>query len=577
VKTLIPIFFSCLSILIGSLFTSCFPAVESAAVVTEDAGLVTVSFTIASIEQIPFENTATTRSAALSSLCTRFSIALFQDGEKVKTLTQTADDATFGTLDVQLKPGSYQLVAIAHNGLGNCTISSPDKITFASNKLTDTFYYSGPLDVTESASVPLILSRPVAMFRYIMTDTIPAEVDQIEFYYTGGSSTFDATTGYGCVNSRQTESFTLSTLNPQPSAFEIYTFPHEDLDWLNIVVSAYDAAGNTLAEQTLTGVPVTPNVITQHTGSFFKAENRLLSLSTTVQVENDGLWADMYISEETAGDTTGEVDVTVTIPGFDITQSPEAGARTRTTGQSAAEAGIKSLTLQVFDSEGQAVATQTQASGDADFGTLSFRLRLGTYTFVAVAHTGTKAATITSATSATLEEYVNITTYSCVKNDVAITTDISTHTVNMDMGKRDNAIFTVKITDSFPDDVRLIQIIISPSPEATAPTSLIINPTTGFAAESWEFSRTVAKSKIVPSTGNNEVSLTAFLTSASQQVNITINALDIQGAVLYTRTLQNVTLQQAGKTTATGTLFSSGTSGTLQFDTTLDQNNISLD
>ncbi len=107
----------------------------------------------------------------------------------------------------------YRVVIIGHNGTGNCTISSPEKVKFASNKLTDTFYYYGKLILTdgEETEESIELKRAVAQFKVHITDTeIPAEAHSIKFYYTGGSSTLDATTGYGCVNSRQTETFKFS-------------------------------------------------------------------------------------------------------------------------------------------------------------------------------------------------------------------------------------------------------------------------------------------------------------------------------------------------------------------------------
>lgn len=43
------------------------------------------------------------------------------------------------------------------------------------------------------------------MFRLVIKDEIPEQAKKIKFYYTGGSSTLNAKTGYGCVNSKQTE------------------------------------------------------------------------------------------------------------------------------------------------------------------------------------------------------------------------------------------------------------------------------------------------------------------------------------------------------------------------------------
>ena len=149
-------------------------------------------------------NRAATRAATgITELCSRLNIAIFDDeGTKVKTVAQKEGDASFGTVAMTLAAGTYQLVVIAHNGEGSATITSTEKVTFPNNKVTDTFYYYGDLVVTsEVQSYDLTLTRAVAMFRMVLTDDeIPSTVTKFKFYYTGGSSTFSPSAGYGCVN-----------------------------------------------------------------------------------------------------------------------------------------------------------------------------------------------------------------------------------------------------------------------------------------------------------------------------------------------------------------------------------------
>jgi len=261
-------------------------------------GKVNLTFTISQIETIPFD---TSTRASVSDLCSRFSVALFQNGSKVKVVNQSIDDADFGTITISLAPGQYQLVAIAHNGLGNCSISSTDKVTFQNNHLSDTFYYYGSLDVTEASVTPLTLKRPVSMFRLVVTDSIPANVVQMQFYYTGGSSTFNPFSGFGCVNSRQTETFSLSGANNSSSplgeteggrTFEVYTFPHEANDFIDMKITALDAQGQAVAEKTLGNLYIQPNVITQHTCRFF---NDSISTQASFQIEDEGRWSETIL------------------------------------------------------------------------------------------------------------------------------------------------------------------------------------------------------------------------------------------------------------------------------------------
>ena len=137
----------------------------------------------------------------LEDYCSRLSIAIFDGEEKVKTLNLKAEDG-YEDIGINLDAGKYRMVAIGHNGNGNCTISSPEKVKFYKNKMTDTFFYYGTFNVIDGEDTDdyILLNRAVAQFKVHITDaTIPAEAHSIKFYYTGGSSTLDAVTGYGCV------------------------------------------------------------------------------------------------------------------------------------------------------------------------------------------------------------------------------------------------------------------------------------------------------------------------------------------------------------------------------------------
>ena len=204
-----------------------------------------------------FEQEAFTRSATdITNLCSRLNIAIFDaEGTKVKTVAQKEGDASYGTVALSLAAGTYRLVVIAHNCDGSATITSTEKVTFPNNKVTDTFYYYGDLVVTDATqSYDLTLTRAVAMFRMVLTDDeIPSTVAKFKFYYTGGSSTFSPSTGYGCVNSKQTE---IRTVADGVTTFDIFTLPHTEEDVLTkLTVTALDANDNTVKEHIFENVP----------------------------------------------------------------------------------------------------------------------------------------------------------------------------------------------------------------------------------------------------------------------------------------------------------------------------------
>lgn len=199
----------------------------------------------------------------LEDYCSRLSIAIFDGEEKVKTLNLTAEKDGYDDIGINLDAGKYRMVAIGHNGSGNCTISSPEKVKFYKNKITDTFFYYGTFNVIDGEDTDdyILLNRAVAQFKVHISDaTIPAEAHSIKFYYTGGSSTLDAVTGYGCVQSRQTESF---KLREGKRDYSVYTFPREENKGLKMTINILDADAQSIKEYSKEGVPVKRNNITQ--------------------------------------------------------------------------------------------------------------------------------------------------------------------------------------------------------------------------------------------------------------------------------------------------------------------------
>lgn len=263
---------------------------------TPKGSYVKITFSNFSVDQTAFGNTGTEgQSRAATSLkdaCTRVSLAIFDSDtqEKLKTISQTSSEKDFGKITINIAKGKYDVVVIGHNGEGNCTITSPTKTTFKDNKVTDTFYYYGELDANENGSYSITMKRAVAMFRLIVKDTTPQTIHNMKFYYTGGSSTFDATTGYGCVNSKQTEMRTVaSTAYTGESSYDIYTFPHSDGRALKIEVSALTSATATSADyiRTFEDVDITRNFVTRYTGDFFGNES---GAGRDIQLSTDDQW-----------------------------------------------------------------------------------------------------------------------------------------------------------------------------------------------------------------------------------------------------------------------------------------------
>lgn len=276
-----------LTLVVTLMLASCQQVVFDEEKPVDDTSKSHITFNVSKIEQIDFVRASLTRSQDITSLCSRLSLAVYQNGNRVSSVNQKSTDKDFGKLSVDLAEGSYFVAILAHSGDGNPTTTDAEKVVFG-NGMTDTFLTSDSLIVDGNANVNVSMSRVVAMFRLITTDNIPANVKSMKFYYTGGSSTLNTLTGLGNANSRQTETIAVSDdMVGKPGTFEVYTFPKGDENVLTMQITALDANGNTVLQQTFSDVPVSCNKITQYTGEFFKGgsgsgETKSLGVSTLV-------------------------------------------------------------------------------------------------------------------------------------------------------------------------------------------------------------------------------------------------------------------------------------------------------
>lgn len=234
------------------------------------------------VEQTPFTSLSRAFEAA-SAVCTRLNFAIYDEGDsRLKQVNQTSDKPNFGVASFQLDEGTYQLVVVGHSANGNPTMTNLSKIQFTNaTGYTDTFLYYGQVTVGEEpVELDVTLNRNVSLCRFVITDDIPAGVKTLHFYYTGGSGAFNATTGLGSVNSKQTVTFDVTSGQKQ---FDLYTFLHEKDDNIALKVTALDASGNELYSRQF-DVPMQQNHITWLSGGFFNGTGSSSTAITGVTV-----------------------------------------------------------------------------------------------------------------------------------------------------------------------------------------------------------------------------------------------------------------------------------------------------
>lgn len=225
----------------------------------------------------------------VSKVCNKINFAVYDSiGDRVKSISQSSDyDNDFGIVKVCLSEGNYKVVALAHNGKTNASTTNMNRITF-NGKVTDTFVYSEDINVKGNSDYQMTLKRCVAKILFTIKDKVPDEVKQIKFFYTGGSSTLDGISGWGCVNSRQTEIRDVKAeARADSSVYELYTFPQDSNGSLDITVSCLDSSGNIIYERMFDDVKVSKCGITTCTARLFSGGEISLSKDLVLKADDE--------------------------------------------------------------------------------------------------------------------------------------------------------------------------------------------------------------------------------------------------------------------------------------------------
>lgn len=204
---------------------------------------------------------------------------VYQNGAKVQAVTQKEGDTAFGEVGMQLTPGTYQVMVLAHSSTSNPTLSNPENVKFTNaDGFSDTFAAYQTIEVKAAAEThEMVMERMTAMVRFKTRDAKPAEAKRVKFYYEGGSGAINVLTGYGVDKSKQTVFVDMpDSLTGKPLQFSLYTFPRTDSEVLRLAVSMFTAdetlikyPGTDEGTRTFTNIPIKRNQITECSGYFF--------------------------------------------------------------------------------------------------------------------------------------------------------------------------------------------------------------------------------------------------------------------------------------------------------------------
>lgn len=286
------------ALIFASLFTSCERAVLSSddddieEVVSKGKGELYVT---CSFSQTQSEITRAS-SVSLSECATRVQYVIMQGETMVYNSEQiNGGGNSFGTLSVNLEPGTYRLMVFAHNEENGNPISvgTDGSIQGHNNRATDSFSYSDEVVITKDKrkTVSCKLTRCVAMVNFTSTDKIPAEVTKFKLTMTGVSSKYDLRNQIGVDASTYVTS--MAELNSKRRTSEgmmsnIHSFVF--LPAIEATINAkfefYNNANELVLTRNIEGIQMRINARTSVTGTFFQSDG----VDASITVDND--WGD---------------------------------------------------------------------------------------------------------------------------------------------------------------------------------------------------------------------------------------------------------------------------------------------
>ena len=208
----------------------------------------------------------------------RLSFAVFDsEGSLVdQVIHQVSSDGGFSSVEMDLYPGDYQMVAVAHGGEADAVISSVSSVVLPGRLLTDTFAKVQSLTVEsgEDCSLGMTLPRVTSAFVLRLTDTPAADADEITIVVnTAGaepsSLKFSPSSGLAENNWKFSCSFAVGDF--AAGDVPVYFMSMYPVSVVNIEATAYDIEGSEIISHSFNNVSLTPNKKTIATGAFFKS------------------------------------------------------------------------------------------------------------------------------------------------------------------------------------------------------------------------------------------------------------------------------------------------------------------
>ena len=221
--------------------------------------------------------------------------------------------------------------------------------------------------------------------------------------------------------------------------------------------------------------------------------------------------------------------------------------------------GVKAITLVFYKEDGTQQYCHTQLRANSNtyetFGDFECSLPMGTYTMEVLGYGSEIPITLNSMTEAIYtEDKVRETFVAAQTVNVNNTQPLS---LNAELN-RVVARVNVKSTDGRPESVETLRVTFSGGGKG-------VNPLTGFATSNAGFSNILLPSSAVGLPTNMINYL--FLNTDEQTMNLTIEALNYDGDVVFQKEVENVPMKRNRITVLTGQMYTAGSSSAFTINT----------
>ena len=204
-------------------------------------------------------------------------LAFYDGNTEVYKTTQYRESLgggeTFGEFDLSLPLGSYTMVALAYGFREGdvLTLTSPTLAAYAGDHNRETFAVTQAVNIANTTAVNInaTLNRIVAKLDVNSTDGRPAQASSIRVTFSGGSKSFNPTTGLAVGNAGFSNVVSISAAVGNATSSGSYVFLATDEQTVDVTIEVLNSENTAIFTKQISDVPLKRNVTTILTGSMY--------------------------------------------------------------------------------------------------------------------------------------------------------------------------------------------------------------------------------------------------------------------------------------------------------------------